>query len=116
MAQKVFEFVLAIFKKGDDLGFFLEENEEDPAAAFEALAQQYAAAAANCMRMAAVLASDEAEGVGIEADGHMISVIGPVELLQPLTEGDDALLSEWPEDDEDDDDDDDDDDSEEEDL
>lgn len=79
-----YDFLLPVFKQGDDLAYHLSETEGAVADAFEALAAQYEGAAAKCRRMAGV--AREVPELKVTADTHNIFVQGPVERLSPLVE------------------------------
>lgn len=71
---KLYNFHLPVWKQGDDLAHHLEAT-KTPAEAFEALAQQYEAAAAECRLMAAV--APEVPEMKVSADTHMIMIETP---------------------------------------
>ena len=76
-----YDLPLPVFKQGDDLAHHLA-SERTVADAFEALAQQYDAAAAACRRMAGV--AREVPDLHVHADTHHIGVHGPVDRLDAL--------------------------------
>lgn len=76
--SKSYELSLPVFKQGDDLGEQIRKN-ETLKEAFEAQAALYDEASKRCLRMAEV-----AEELEVDADCHMISVRGPMKLLNKL--------------------------------
>lgn len=81
------EVRLPIFKQGDDLREILELPDIDNPGAITAYAGKLEEVAKDLRGLATLMASQkDAEEVNIQADGHMIQLVGPKPAIDELVE------------------------------
>jgi hypothetical protein len=81
--KKSYDFLLPVFKRGDDLLHYLDMNQGNISAGFKGLAEQYIQAAEMCSVISKVLESST--DVEVFADNHWISIqTENKELIKPL--------------------------------
>ena len=90
----IYELNLPYFKKGDDLLHHLDATKGNIPEAFKQHAEALEYAASMCRRMASVAV--EVPGIEVQADTHMITITGPTEQLEILTQGENSLLDKCP--------------------
>lgn len=81
-----YQIVLPYWKQGDDLAYFLNQNEGDPIKALQEHAEMLRQSADKLDRIADLVSEHDRGEVEIEADTHVITVDGSVELMDKLIE------------------------------
>lgn len=83
---------LPLFKIGDDLGGELEHNKNDSSKAFLAMSERYEFCS-NLYKKLANICKEHPEVKIENADTHMITIIGPKDILGELVKSGD--IDEW---------------------
>lgn len=79
--MKTYEFNTGVFKQGDDLASFLDDNDGDNHSALMAMANMYREAANHCVVLAGAV---QGRAVDIVGEGQSIRLEGDTEALENL--------------------------------